>query len=57
MVMAAPRAMSDGLDWPFFEPQHRAFAAELDAWAGANLGHAHGHERAEVDATCRSLVR
>ncbi|HEY2558608.1 MAG TPA: acyl-CoA dehydrogenase family protein [Caldimonas sp.] len=49
--------MSDGLDWPFFEPQHRAFAAELDAWAGANLGHAHGHERAEVDATCRSLVR
>jgi len=47
----------DFLDWPFFEPRHRAFANELDAWAAANLAHAHGHERSEVDATCRSLVR
>jgi len=47
----------DFLDWPFFEPRHRAFANELDAWAATALGHAHGHERAEVDATCRSLVR
>jgi hypothetical protein len=23
----------DFLDWPFFEPRHRAFANELDAWA------------------------
>jgi len=45
------------LDWPFFEPRHRAFANELDAWATTALGHAHGHDRAEVDATCRSLVR
>jgi len=47
----------DFLDWPFFEPRHRAFANELDAWATTALGHAHGHARAEVDATCRSLVR
>jgi len=47
----------DFLDWPFFEPRHRAFANELDAWAGTALGHAHGPDRAEVDATCRSLVR
>src|SRR5206468_202168 len=36
---------------------HRAFASELDAWATTHLSHAHGHDRAEVDATCRSLVR
>jgi len=61
MVMAMNRAISDALDWPFFEPRHRAFATELDAWASTALGHAHGHahghDRAEVDATCRSLVR
>ena len=51
------RTMSDALDWPFFEPRHRAFANDLDSWASANLAHAHGHDRAEVDATCRSLVR
>ena len=47
----------DFLDWPFFEPRHRAFAAELDAWATANLGHPHGQDRAAVDAACRTLVR
>ena len=63
MVKAAPHAMNtmhampDHLDWPFFEPRHRALATELDAWAGASLGHAHGSDRAEVDAACRSLVR
>jgi acyl-CoA dehydrogenase len=55
--MVANRAASDHLDWPFFEPRHRAFAIELDAWAAASLGHPHGHDRAEVDATCRALVR
>lgn len=24
------------LDWPFFEPRHRAWAAEVEAWAAAN---------------------
>ena len=60
MVTASPHAMHakpDHLDWPFFEPRHRAFATELDAWAGASLGHAHGSDRAAVDAACRSLVR
>jgi len=58
--MAAPHAMHanhDHLDWPFFEPRHRAFAAELDAWAGASLGRAHGSDRPAVDAACRALVR
>ena len=47
----------DFLDWPFFEPRHRAFANELDAWAATALGHAHGEDRAAVDDTCRALVR
>jgi acyl-CoA dehydrogenase len=25
------------LDWPFFEPRHRALAEKLEAWAGAKL--------------------
>jgi len=53
----AARAGRDHLDWPFFEPRHRAFAIELDAWAATALGHAHGPDRAGVDATCRGLVR
>jgi len=55
--IAMPRAAPDHLDWPFFEPRHRAFAAELEAWADASLGHAHGSDRAAVDAACRALVR
>jgi len=47
----------DFLDWPFFEPRHRAFAAELHAWAAVNIGHAHGSDRAAVDDACRALVR
>jgi alkylation response protein AidB-like acyl-CoA dehydrogenase len=42
------------LDWPFFEPRHRALACELDAWAARHLAHGHG---ADVDAECRSLVK
>ncbi|WP_157268846.1 acyl-CoA dehydrogenase family protein [Azohydromonas aeria] len=41
------------LDWPFFEERHRRLAAELDAWAAAHAGGAHG---ADVDARCRELV-
>ena len=41
------------LDWPFFEPCHRALALELDAWAAAHLKNAHGRD---VDAACRALV-
>lgn len=43
----------DYLDWPFFEPHHRALALALDAWAGEHLRHAHA---GDVDAACRELV-
>ncbi len=42
------------LDWPFFEPRHRDFAAALDAWAQQTVRDVHGHD---VDAQCRQLVR
>ncbi len=40
------------LDWPFFEPRHRALAAGLEAWSLAHLPVDH----ADVDAACRLLV-
>ena len=42
------------LDWPFFGVPQRTLAADLDAWAAANL--AHLDHRAGVDALCRDLV-
>jgi acyl-CoA dehydrogenase len=42
------------LDWPFFEPRHRALKDELDAFA-AGLGPL-AHDDANADATCRALV-
>ncbi len=42
------------LRWPFFEPRHRELAAALDAWATTHVAH---HEGADVDDTCRALVR
>ncbi|HXG99343.1 MAG TPA: acyl-CoA dehydrogenase family protein [Sphingomicrobium sp.] len=47
--------MTDGLflNWPFFEPGHRALATRLDAWCSANLSHSHADD---VDSECRSLV-
>lgn len=45
------------LDWPFFTPEHRDLARELDAWLPRGLdGIRHGHASAEVDAACRELV-
>jgi acyl-CoA dehydrogenase len=41
------------LGWPFFEARHRDLAAELEAWAGANLAATHG---GDVDAECRRRV-
>ena len=41
------------LAWPFFDSRHGEYAAALDAFA-AGLGDTHG---ADVDATCRSLIR
>ncbi len=47
------------LDWPFFEPHHKALAERLDDWAAATLPaivDAPGaHD--DVDATCRALVK
>lgn len=43
------------LSWPFFEPRHATFAAALDEWAAASLGHtASDHD---VDDACRRRVR
>jgi acyl-CoA dehydrogenase/2-aminobenzoate-CoA ligase len=42
------------LDWPFFEPRHRALAREVDSWAAANVRVHHG---ADTDAQCKALVR
>jgi acyl-CoA dehydrogenase len=41
------------LDWPFFEPRHRALAADLERWAD---GHLAAVDHADTDATCRGLV-
>ncbi len=42
------------LGWPFFDERHRTLAVDLDAWAAANVAHAHGDD---VDAECKALVR
>ena len=44
------------LDWPFFEDRHRAFAAELEAWAGATdaVG-LHGDR--DLDGDCRAILK
>ena len=41
------------LDWPFFEPHHKALAVDLDRWASAELTAEHGKD---VDKICRGLV-
>ncbi len=47
------------LDWPFFEPRHKALAARLDAFAASGLaGLGHGAtDDASLDAACREIVR
>jgi acyl-CoA dehydrogenase len=41
------------LDWPFFEPRHRALAEKLETWAEVNLADLDHHD---VDSACRDLV-
>jgi alkylation response protein AidB-like acyl-CoA dehydrogenase len=41
-------------EWPFFERRHAELAAQAEAWAAENLGHAHGED---ADAICRRLVQ
>ncbi len=44
------------LEWPFFEPRHRAFAAHLEAWVADRPEPAHCEGEA-LDAMCRSIAR
>ncbi len=51
---AAAGPTREPLDWPFFGPEHRAYAARLDGFvAGGGLD---GLDHADVDGTCRTLV-
>ena len=43
------------LNWPFFEPGHRDIAGKAAEWAAAHVPGLIDH--ADVDATCRALVR
>src|SRR6185312_16411470 len=45
----------DHLDWPFLAPEHRAFAAEIDAFAAS--GALDGLDHHDTDNACRTLVR
>ena len=51
--MAAPDPLAH-LAWPFLDDRHRALGAALEAWSAAHLRH---EEEADVDVTCRALVR
>ena len=43
------------LAWPFFTPEHRAWADDLSAWADAELPALIDHE--DVDTSCQRLVK
>lgn len=43
------------LDWPFFEPRHRALAARVQEWARAHAQELTEH--ADTDDACRALCR
>ena len=45
--------MTDALDWPFYDAQHREIAQRVDEWCAANPA---DHDD-DVDAACRTLVR
>ncbi|MBP2231202.1 acyl-CoA dehydrogenase [Azospirillum agricola] len=45
----------DHLDWPFFDPGHRAFAEQLDGFVRS--GGLAGIDHADTDAACRALAR
>jgi acyl-CoA dehydrogenase len=49
-----PGPTREHLDWPFFGPEHRAYAERLDAFAAGSLG---GLDHRDTDGTCRELVR
>jgi acyl-CoA dehydrogenase len=44
------------LDWPFFEDRHRAFAADLEAWADkTDAVSLHGDH--DLDSDCRTILK
>src|SRR5258705_5972007 len=47
-------ALSNHLEWPFFESSHRSLAREAAAWCESGLGSIHGIK--DTDAQCRALV-
>lgn len=53
MSAALPQAVSEQMEWPFFDDFHRKFLPELDQWAQQYLQL--GHD--DADAICRELVR
>ena len=52
MAVAPDRSF---LAWPFFTPEHRAWADDLSAWADAELPALIDHE--DVDTSCQRLVK
>jgi acyl-CoA dehydrogenase len=55
MRAPAKRAPRDWIEWPFFEPGHRALVERLDAFVRSPEMDAINHD--SVDASCRRLVR
>jgi acyl-CoA dehydrogenase len=47
------------LDWPFFEPQHKRLAADLEAFAEERLSgiDLHAADDAALDKACRTIVK
>ena len=45
----------DWLDWPFFEPRHRALCESLDRFVMS--GSLDEVDHSDVDASCRKIVR
>jgi acyl-CoA dehydrogenase len=55
MRAPAKRMARDWIEWPFFEPRHRALAERLDAFVDSPAMEAIDHD--DVDASCRRVVR
>jgi acyl-CoA dehydrogenase len=55
MKTTAKTVSREGLDWPFFEPRHRAIADGLDRFVRS--GATAGIDHSDVDGACRKLVR
>lgn len=50
-----PGPTRDPLDWPFFGPEHKAFAGRLDAFVAS--GALSSIDHSDTDAACKALVR